>query len=60
LGLKWIDYRDVSRETKREHLRQAVALREGITGAASLGFYLGRCSTNTLDLVIEYGGLTLR
>ena len=54
-GLKWIEYKDVPIETEREHLRQAIALHEEITGAAPLGFYLGRCSMHTLDLIMESG-----
>jgi peptidoglycan/xylan/chitin deacetylase (PgdA/CDA1 family) len=55
-GLKWIDYKDVPIEVERDHLRQAVALHAEITGRAPDGFYLGRCSMNTLDLVMEHGG----
>ena len=55
-GLKWIEYKDMPRETEREHLHQAIALHEEVTGSAPLGFYLGRCSMNTLDLVMEHGG----
>ncbi len=55
-GLKWIDYKDVPVETEREHLRAAIALHTEITGTAPEGFYLGRCSMNTLRLVMEQGG----
>jgi len=55
-GLKWVEYKDVPREVEREHLQQAIALHTEVTGAAPLGWYLGRCSMNTLDLVMEQGG----
>ncbi len=55
-GLKWIDYKDVPIEVERDHLRQAVALHAEVTGSAPEGFYLGRCSMNTLNLVLEHGG----
>jgi peptidoglycan/xylan/chitin deacetylase (PgdA/CDA1 family) len=55
-GLKWIEYRDVPREVERDHLHEAIALHTEITGARPLGWYLGRCSMNTLDLVLEEGG----
>lgn len=55
-GLKWVDYRDVSRAVEAADLREAVALHTEITGSAPEGFYLGRCSMNTRDLVIEQGG----
>lgn len=56
-GLKWIEYKDVPKEVEREHLRQAIALHTEVTGSAPLGWYLGRCSMNTLHLVMEEGGL---
>jgi OHCU decarboxylase len=55
-GLKWIDYRDVSREAERAHIAEAVRIHEQVTGARPLGFYQGRCSTNTLELVMEEQG----
>ncbi len=55
-GLKWIDYKDFSREAEQEHLSRAVALHKEATGAEPPGFYLGRCSMNTLDLVMQHGG----
>src|SRR5271166_668640 len=52
-GLKWIEYKDVSLEREREYMRQSIALHEEVTGSPPAGFYLGRASMNTLDLVIE-------
>ncbi|MCF3948218.1 allantoinase PuuE [Acidiphilium sp. AL] len=51
-GLKWIDYRDIPREVEAAHLREAIALHTEVTGLPPLGFYLGRCSMNTRDLVM--------
>ena len=55
-GLKWIEYRDVPLEVERTQLHEAVALHTEVTGSRPLGWYLGRCSMNTLDLVMEEGG----
>ena len=55
-GLKWIDYQFVPRETEREHLREALRIHTAATGQRPQGWYLGRCSPNTLDLVVEEGG----
>ncbi len=55
-GYKWIEYKDFSKEEEREHLNQAVALHEQITGTRPRGWYTGRCSVNTLALVCEAGG----
>lgn len=52
-GLKWVEYRDTPRETEAAHLAEAIALHTEVTGSAPLGFYLGRCSMNTRDLVME-------
>jgi OHCU decarboxylase len=55
-GLKWIDYRDVPRDEERAHLQQAITLHTEVTGARPRGWYTGRCSDNTVDLVAEAGG----
>ncbi|GLS23449.1 chitin deacetylase [Labrys miyagiensis] len=55
-GLKWIEYKDVPPETERAHLEQAIALHREVTGERPLGFYLGRASMNTNELVMEEGG----
>ena len=55
-GLKWIEYKDFSREKEKEYLEQTIALHEAVTGERPRGWYLGRCSENTVDLVTEEGG----
>jgi putative urate catabolism protein len=55
-GLKWIEYKDAPIQTERAHLMQAIALHRDVTGERPLGFYLGRCSMHTADLVMEEGG----
>jgi peptidoglycan/xylan/chitin deacetylase (PgdA/CDA1 family) len=55
-GLKWIDYRDFSREAEREHMREAIRIHAEVTGERPLGWYTGRSSVHTLDLVMEDGG----
>ena len=55
-GLKWIEYRDFGREEERAHMRDAIRLHEAVTGERPLGWYTGRCSANTVDLVTEEGG----
>jgi putative urate catabolism protein len=54
-GLKWIEYKDATRELEAEHMAQAIALHTEVTGTAPQGWYLGRCSMHTLDLVLENG-----
>ena len=55
-GLRWIEYKDFSRKDEREHLLEAVRIHTDITGERPLGWYTGRCSDHTRDLVMEEGG----
>ncbi len=55
-GLRWIDYQYVGIETERAHMREAIRIHREITGERPLGWYTGRTSPNSLDLVIEEGG----
>ncbi|BAM92733.1 polysaccharide deacetylase [Bradyrhizobium oligotrophicum S58] len=55
-GLKWIDYRDVSESDERAHIEEAIRLHTELTGERPLGFYQGRTSANTLDIVLNEQG----
>lgn len=55
-GLKWIDYKDFARDAERTHMREAIRIHTAVTGAPPLGWYTGRTSVHTLDLVMEDGG----
>ncbi len=55
-GLKWIDYADMPREEERRHIEEAIALHTETTGARPRGWYTGRGSMNTVDLVARIGG----
>jgi OHCU decarboxylase len=55
-GLKWIDYRDHDREAERADMDRAIRLHTAMTGERPTGWYTGRCSENTVDLVTEEGG----
>ena len=55
-GLKWIDYKDFSREAERAHFVEAIRLHTEATGERPLGWYTGRMSAHTLELVMEDGG----
>jgi putative urate catabolism protein len=54
-GLKWIDYQNVDKETERQHIEQSISIFEKLTGAPPKGWYTGRTSPNTRDLVSQYG-----
>ncbi|MBO0906016.1 allantoinase PuuE [Jiella sonneratiae] len=55
-GLKWIEYKDFSAEDERAHMREAMAIHKAVTGERPLGWYTGRSSRHTLELVAEEGG----
>src|SRR4051812_33483901 len=55
-GLRWIEYKDFSEDEERAHLREAIRIHTEVTGERPLGWYTGRCSTNTRSLVMEEGG----
>ncbi|MFT6905164.1 MAG: putative urate catabolism protein [Oleiphilaceae bacterium] len=54
-ALKWINYQDVPKEEERKHLENAIELHTQITGERPLGWYTGRTSPNTRDLIHEAG-----
>lgn len=55
-GLKWIEYKDFSREDEAAHMAEAIRLHTEATGERPLGWYTGRCSEQTTGLVMEEGG----
>ncbi len=55
-GLKWIEHKDFSVEQERAEIAEAIRLHTIVTGERPRGWYTGRCSQNTLDLVTEAGG----
>lgn len=55
-GLKWIEYKDFSESDERAHMDQAVRLHTEVVGERPSGWYLGRCSMNTVRLAAEEGG----
>jgi len=55
-GWRWIDYRNVEPEIEREHMRRCVDTLTRLTGTAPTGWYTGRVSANTRQLVIDHGG----
>ncbi|KSV91893.1 allantoinase PuuE [Sinorhizobium sp. GL28] len=55
-GLKWIEHKDFAPERERQEIAEAIRLHTIVTGERPRGWYTGRCSDNTLDLVTEAGG----
>jgi len=55
-GWRWIDYQNISKTNEKKHMQLAIQSIKKIFGQRPLGWYTGRCSPNTRDLVAEEGG----
>ena len=55
-GLKWVEYKDHSIDDERADMQAAIALHSEVVGERPTGWYTGRCSVNTVDIVSEEGG----
>ena len=55
-GWRWIDYQNISKAKEKKDMKLAIISIKKIFGNRPLGWYTGRCSPNTLDLVLENGG----
>lgn len=56
-GLKWIDYKDYTLDEEAEHLQQAIAIHEKVTGEKPLGAYIGRTSIHSQDICAAHDHL---
>jgi len=57
-GYRWINYQTISIDEERAHMQKAIAILSDICGTRPLGWYTGRTSPNTRNLVAEEGGFT--
>ena len=55
-GWRWIDYQNIKKSEEKKHMQLAIQSHKNIFGERPLGWYTGRCSPNTRDLVLEDGG----
>ena len=55
-GYRWINYHGMSVDEERTHMEKAIAIHTDICGARPLGWYTGRTSAHTRDLVATEGG----
>src|SRR5690606_30970061 len=55
-GYKWIEHKDMPADAEREQIAEAIRLHTLATGERPRGWYTGRSSLNTVDLVSEAGG----
>ena len=54
-GWRWIDYQNIKKSTEKKDMKLAIKTLTKIFGKRPLGWYTGRCSPNTRDLVFEDG-----
>ena len=55
-GWRWIDYQNIKKSTEKKDMKLAIKTLKQIFGQRPLGWYTGRCSPNTRDLVFDDGG----
>jgi len=55
-GYRWIDYQYVAPDVEGDHIRRAIEIHTQVTGSRPLGWYCGRTSPNTRQLIVEAGG----
>ncbi len=55
-GWRWIHYQHMDIAEEREHLQKAVQVLTDLFGKPPTGWYTGRDSPNTRQLVVEHGG----
>ncbi len=55
-GWRWIDYQNIKKSVEKKHMELSIKAIKKIFGQRPLGWYTGRCSPNTRDLVMKEGG----
>ena len=55
-GWRWIDYQNIKKSVEKKHMQLSIKTIKQIFGKRPLGWYTGRCSPNTRDLVFKEGG----
>jgi putative urate catabolism protein len=55
-GYRWIDYQDIDRAEELDHIQRTVGIIRDISGQPPVGWYTGRRSEHTRDLLLQHGG----
>ncbi|KAF1027891.1 MAG: hypothetical protein GAK29_00367 [Acinetobacter bereziniae] len=53
-GQRWLNYQNLDIDTERQHMDQAISVLEALFGQAPIGWYTGRDSPNTRQLLAEF------
>ena len=54
-GYKWIEHKDLTQHEEEEQIKKAIDLHTAVTGNPPKGWYTGRASINSVDLVCKQG-----
>ncbi len=54
-GYRWIDYQYINKDIEYEHMQKAIEIIHKLTGQKVKGWYTGRNSPNTRELVLKSG-----
>ncbi|MDF2797631.1 MAG: hypothetical protein K0R85_375 [Devosia sp.] len=57
-GLRWIQHAEMPIEVERAQIAEAIRIHQEVTGSRPTGWYTGRMSPNTRQLLVEQGGFT--
>jgi len=55
-GYRWINYQNISKNVESDHLYKSIEILKEMIGKRPLGWYTGRDSINTRNLIVEEGG----
>ena len=53
-GYRWLNYQQIPEALEREHIGRAIEMHQHLTGEKPLGWYTGRDSPNTRQLILEH------
>ena len=53
-GMRWLHYQDMDMALERQHIDQSISVLEALFGTAPIGWYTGRDSPNTRQLLAEF------
>ncbi len=54
-GYRWIDYRSVPKDLEKADIQRTIAAIQKLTDKKVVGWYTGRCSANTRELIVKAG-----
>lgn len=56
-GFRWLHYQHITADVERQHIAKGLKILHNLFGEMPQGWYTGRDSPNTRQLIVEHGGL---